>query len=170
MQLGLLHCLFLICALFGSYCCFGSLKFEPLCGRSGLAGCLDVNSCLAVHRQEEGRLPGWEDGLRRSFVHDSTPSLQKREEGAKRLAMASLGPSCLGVRLMRLRGTLGGAVECPKGPASRMGDCWSRGQKVSLLLELAQVECRLSSAPPVSMHVVLVSMATKAIGIKAHCL
>jgi hypothetical protein len=50
------------------------------------------------------------------------------------------------------------------------GNCWSRGRKVRLLLGFAPVECRPSWAPPISMHTVLVFPATRAIGVKAHCL
>ena len=41
------------------------------------------------------------------------------------------------------------------------GDCWSRGQKVSLLLRSAGVECRPSWAPPISMPLVLYLRGTK---------
>ncbi len=65
-----------------------------------------------------------------------------------------------------------GAQSLPaEGPTSRMGgNCWSRGRKVRLLLGFAPVECRPSWAPPISMHTVLVFPATRAIGVKAHCL
>ncbi len=59
-----------------------------------------------------------------------------------------------------------------KGPASRMGgNCWSRGQKVSLLLLVAQVECRPSSlAPPISMDILSTRQRLVAIRVDAHCL
>ena len=41
------------------------------------------------------------------------------------------------------------------------GNCWSRGQKVSLLLRFAQVEFRPSWAPPIAMHSVLCLEGTK---------
>ena len=45
-------------------------------------------SCL----QGEGRLPGWKDGLGRSFAHGSTPSrLEERRKGAKRSGVGNPG-------------------------------------------------------------------------------
>ena len=58
-----------------------------------------------------------------------------------------------------------------KRPASRMsGNCWSRGQKVSLLLLFAQVECRPSLAPPISMNTLSAAVEHQAISCPAHCL
>ena len=59
----------------------------------------------------------------------------------------------------------------PKDRASRLGgNCWSRGQKVSLLLSFAQVECRLSSAPPISMTTLSTQIAVLPTRCLAHCL
>ena len=44
---------------------------------------------------------------------------------------------------------------------------WSRGQKSRLLLQFAQVECRPSWAPPISMHT---SSARAGNRCRAHCL
>ena len=49
-------------------------------------------------------------------------------------------------------------------------NCWSRGQKVSLLLGFAQVECLPSWAPPISMHSLSSAMKPAAISCRAHCL
>ena len=45
-----------------------------------------------------------------------------------------------------------------------------QGPEVSLLLRFAQVECRLSSAPPISMHLLCAGWAGLPIRVKAHCL
>ena len=58
-----------------------------------------------------------------------------------------------------------------EGPASRMGgNCWSRGRKVRKLLRFGWVECRLSSAPPISVKPVLVPIPAMAMSRTAHCL
>ena len=50
------------------------------------------------------------------------------------------------------------------------GNCWSRGQKVSLLLGFAEVECRPTWAPPISMYPISPAMRPTAISCRAHCL
>ena len=47
---------------------------------------------------------------------------------------------------------------------------WSRGQKVRLLLLFAQVECRPSLAPPISMDILSTRQWLMAIRVNAHCL
>ena len=133
-----------------------------------------------MHDQGEGRPSRWKDGLPRSFVHGSTPSLQMNDVGRSDLAMASLGP-CVQVCGVVSPGHLSrGDVGCrltwrtaqclPKDRASRVGgNCWSRGQKVSLLLSFAQVECRLSSAPPISMTTLSTQIAVLPTRCLAHC-
>ena len=44
-----------------------------------------------------------------------------------------------------------------------------QGPEVSLLLSVAQVECRLSSAPPISMQSLCVCLTGLPIRVKAHC-
>lgn len=86
-----------------------------------------------------------------------------------------------GVRLMELRGTWGGAVECRS--TWRTWSCLSKdqphhsvetvgagGRKVRLLLGFAGVECRLSSAPPISMALLSTRGGSVGIGQIAHCL
>ena len=58
-----------------------------------------------------------------------------------------------------------------KGPASRMGgNCWSRGQIVSLLLLFAQVEFRPLLAPPISMNILSTRQRLMAIRVNTYCL
>jgi len=72
---------------------------------------------------------------------------------------------------MEGRSTWRNRIQClPKGNPSRMREnCWSRGQKVSVLLGLARVECRPSSAPPISLTPVLLRWRKGAISSIAHC-
>ncbi len=45
-----------------------------------------------------------------------------------------------------------------------------QGPEVRVLLGIAQVECRLSSAPPISMQSLCVGWTGLPIRVKAHCL
>ena len=102
-------------------------------------------------------------------------------ERSKRLACGN--PGAIGSRCEAglLRGTsTDGAEECrlirrpsvsSQTKGFRLGrNCWSRGQKVRLLLGSAAVECRPSLAPPISMHSLSSAHAHKAISCRAHCL
>ena len=104
-----------------------------------------------------------------------------KDEGRSDLAMASLGPYVQVCGVDSPGHLSGGDVGCrltwrtaqclPKDRASRLGgNCWSRGQKVSLLLSFAQVECRLSSAPPISMTTLSTQIAVLPTRCLAHCL
>ena len=145
------------------------------CGGTQLGQCLNL--------QQRGRppLPGGRDGLARSFVHCSTRHFRK-ERGSKRLAVGNPGAMtsrCVALypRVTFSRGDVGcrltwRTAQClPKDRASRLGgNCWSRGQKVSLLLSFAQVECRLSSAPPISMTTLSTQIAVLPTRCLANCL
>ena len=50
------------------------------------------------------------------------------------------------------------------------GNCWSRDLKVRRLLRFAQVECRPSLVPPISMHLLSAAVEPPAISCRAHCL
>ena len=50
------------------------------------------------------------------------------------------------------------------------GNCWSRDLKVRRLLRIAQVECRPSLAPPISLDSLSSAGTHKAISLNAHCL
>jgi len=120
---------------------------------------------------EEGRPSRWRDGLARSFVHGSTHHCW-REKGSKLLARGALGPFALGVgsfsprapETVQMERRMAWRIWCVPNQTTNPGhfwDCWSRGQKVSLLLGSARLDRRLSWTPPISMHSVLYLEGTK---------
>ena len=143
------------------------------CGGTQLGQCLNL--------QQRGRppLPGGRDGLARSFVHCSTHHFRK-ERGSKRLAVGN--PGAIGSRCDA--GLLRGTYERCRGESTDQTTInvvtdevltfglksWSRGQKVRLLLLFAQVECRPSWAPPISMDILSTRQRLMAIRVNAHCL
>ena len=135
----------------------------------------------------EGRLPRWKDGLTRSFAHGSTPSrLEERRKGAKRSGVGNPGAMTSRCSADEAPGHLvcvssvGRCSGVSIRVAHRISACertsstdeWKlleQGPEVSLLLWFAQVECRLSSAPPISMHLLCAGWAGLPIRVKAHC-
>ena len=107
------------------------------------------------------------------------PSLQKKR-GSKRLAGGN--PGTIGARCDV--GLLRGTYERCRGESTAQTtisvitdevltfglESWSRGQKVRLLLLFAQVECRPSWAPPISMDILSTRQRLMAIRVNAHCL
>ena len=122
----------------------------------------------------------WKDGLSRSFVHAQpfrSVDLIVRGEASGWWHPGAMGP---GVGPVSYGAPVHGAEESrlirrpsvsSQTKRPRLGgNCWSRGQKVSLLLGFAQVECRPSWAPPISMHSLSSAMRPTAISCRAHCL
>ena len=140
-------------------------------------------------------LPGGRDGLSRSFVHiancysvklypwsvganRTTVNWKKKSEATD--SWHTLRPFTPGVKQVTCRTPTNSAEEnrlvwrtslSRQTKRSRMG--WKVGagaRKVRLLLWIAQVECRLSSAPPISINILWSADANKAISFDAHCL
>ena len=110
-------------------------------------------------------LPRGRDGLARSFVHGSTHHCW-REKGSKLLARGALGAFALGVgsfsprapETVHMERRMAWRIWCVPNQTtnpSYFWDCWSRGQKVSVLLGSDRLDRRLSWTPPISIHSVL---------------
>ena len=146
-----------------------------------------ATSLLCGH--EEGRLPRWKDGLSRAVMHGSTPSRRsEREVGKKRSGDGNPGAMtsrCGADEAPGAPDAEGSAIGGADGVSIRVAyrsDAYERtsltggwklleqGPEVRVLLGSAQVECRLSSAPPISMQLLCAGRAGLPIRVKAHCL